>query len=95
MQGNTAKLINAKAMKTNKLRIETELRERYNNVSTPARIVIDCEKVKHSRWTSSFQFNSYDVAIGVFTYDNFTTQDEQDAAEFTRFFSYGGFTYTF
>ena len=82
-------------MNTNKLRIETGLKERYDNVSTPARIVIDCEKVKHSRWASHFHFNGYEVSIGVFTYDNFTTLDEQDAAEFTRFFAYGGFTYTF
>ena len=82
-------------MIANKLRIETELKGRYNNVSTPVRIVIDSEKVNHSRWTSAFRFNDYEVAIGVFTYDKFTTQQEQDSAEFTRFFAYNGFTYTF
>ena len=95
VQGNKAKPINAKAMITNDLTLETVLKQSYSNVSKPTPVSIDSNKVKHSRLSSCFRLNGYEVAIGVFTYDKFTTQQEQDDAKFTRFCSYGGFTYTF
>jgi len=82
-------------MNTRNLTLESVLKEKYTNVSKPTPVSIDDNKIKHGRLSSCFRLNGYEVAIGVFTYDNFTTQQEQDYAKFTRFCSYGGFTYTF
>ena len=82
-------------MKTNELTIEAVLKQRYSNVSKPTHISIDDNKVKHGMWNAVIPFNKSNISVGVFTYDNFTTQQEMNTAEFTRFCSYGGFTYTF